>query len=66
MPQPIRYFLDHSGGTVDLALTEGRFITKTQGKGLLDKPRTIDIPISQLERFCLTPTIAAQNLVSYN
>ena len=64
MAQPINYFLDQSNGSVDLTLADGRFIARTQGKGLLDKPRTIDIALSELERFCVTPTIAAQNLVS--
>jgi hypothetical protein len=65
MKAPIKYFIDQSNGTVDLALTDERFITKTQGKGLIDKPRTIDIPLSDLKNFCLVPTIAPQNLVSY-
>jgi hypothetical protein len=65
MQEPITYFIDQSNGTVDLTLTDERFVAKTQGKGLLDKPRTIDIPISDLKHFCLVPTIAPQNLVSY-
>jgi len=65
MPEPINYFIDQSNGTVDLTLTDERLIAKTQGKGLIDKPRTTDIPLSDLEHFCLVPTIAAQNLVSY-
>jgi len=65
MQEPITYFIDQSNGTVDLTLTHERFIAKTQGKGLIDKPRTIDIPLSDLKHFCLVPTIAPQNLVSY-
>src|SRR5258706_11263370 len=65
MKEPIRYFIDQSNGTVDLALTDERFIARTQGKGLIDKPRTIDISLSDLKNFCLVPTIAPQNLVSY-
>jgi hypothetical protein len=65
MQEPITYFIDQSNGTVDLTLTDERFVAKTQGKGLLDKPRTIDIPISDLKHFCLVPTITPQNLVSY-
>ncbi len=64
MQEPINYFLDHSTGTVDLTLTGERLITKTQGKGLIDKPRTIDIPLSDVKNFCLVPTIAPQNLVT--
>src|ERR1700737_3042935 len=65
MEQPITYFIDQSNGTVDLTLTDERLIAKTQGKGLIDRPRTIDILLSDLEHFCLVPTIAPQNLVSY-
>ena len=65
MQEPITYFIDHSNGTVDLTLTDERFVAKTQGKGLIDKPRTVDIPLAYLKQFCLVPTIAPQNLVSY-
>lgn len=65
MQAPITYFIDQSNGTVDLTLTDERLIAKTQGKGLIDKLRTIDIPLSDLKHFCLVPTIAPQNLVSY-
>ncbi len=65
MPEPINYFIDQSNGTVDLTLTDERFIAKTQGKGLIDKPRIINISLSDLEHFCLVPTTAPQNLVSY-
>ena len=64
MAEPIAYFLDHSQSTVDLALTGERLIIKTQGKGLLDKPRVIDIALADLRGFYVTRTIAAQNLVS--
>ncbi len=65
MQEPIRYFLDHATATVDLTLTDGRLIARTQGKGALDKLRVIDIAFSDLKNFCLVPTIASQNLVSY-
>src|SRR5260370_6451445 len=66
MQAPINYFIDRSNGTVDLTLSGERLIAKTKGKGLIDKPRTTDIPLSDLEHFCLIPTIAPQNLVSYS
>lgn len=66
MQESINYFLDHSTATVDLTLTDERLISKTQGKGALDKPRIIDIPLSDLKNFCLIPTIASQNLASYS
>ena len=65
MSEPIKYFLDQANGSVDLTLTEAHLITKTKGKGLLDKLRIIDIPLSDLKQFCLVPTIASQNLVTY-
>ena len=64
MQEPITYFLDQSNGTVDLTLTGERFTAKTKGKGLIDKPRSIDIALSDLTNFCLVPTIGPQNLVS--
>jgi hypothetical protein len=64
MEEPTIYSLDHANGSVELTLTAQRFIAKTQGKGLLDKPRTIDIPFTDLEKFCLVPTINAQNVVA--
>jgi len=45
-PEPINYFIDQSNGTVDLTLTDERLIAKTKGKGLIDKPRTINISLS--------------------
>lgn len=64
MQLPITYSLDHSTGKVELTLADNRLLTNTQGKGLLDKPKSIDIPLSDLKQFCLVPTIAAQNLQS--
>ncbi|HEY0395441.1 MAG TPA: hypothetical protein VGD01_13165 [Candidatus Elarobacter sp.] len=61
--EPLTYSLDFATGTVELALTSGRFTVTTQGKGLIDKPRTIDIALSDLEKFCVIPTIRAQNIV---
>ncbi len=66
MKEPIKYFIDQSNGTVDLTLTDERFIAATKGKGLIDKPRVIDIPLSDLKNFCLAPTITAQNLASFS
>ena len=63
MQEPLAYSLDYANGTVDLSLTSERFIVRTQGKGLIDKLRTIDIPPSDLKNFCLVPTLAAQNIV---
>lgn len=64
MDEPTEYLLRHAHGTVDLALAGNRFIVNTQGNGLADKLRTIDIELRDLKNFCLTPTIGAQNLIS--
>ena len=63
MQEPIEYSLDYASGTIGLSLTPERLTVKTQGKGLLDKPRTIAIPPSDLEKFCLVPAIVAQTIV---
>ena len=64
MSEPIKYSLQHAHGMVDLTLLEDRLVVNTQGVGLADKLRTIDIPLSDLRNFCLVPTIGAQNLIS--
>jgi hypothetical protein len=63
MQEAVTYSADHANGTVELTLTAERFVVKTQGKGLVDKLKTIDIPFSDLDKFCVVPTIAAQNVV---
>src|SRR5436190_18089243 len=64
MAEPIEYFLKHAHGTVDLALVGDRLIVNTHGAGLADKLRTIDLALSDLKKFCLVPTIGAQNVIS--
>lgn len=65
MSEPITYSLDHSTSSVNLSLADERLICKTQGKGVLDKLKLIDIPLSDLKQFCLVPTISVQNLKTY-
>jgi hypothetical protein len=62
MSDATRYSLDFANGTVELTLTDDRFVVKTEGRGLLDKLRTIDIPVKDLKNFCLVPTIGIQNI----
>lgn len=64
MEEPATYSLRHAHGMVDLVLTGDRLIVNTQGVGLIDKLRTIDIPLSSLRNFCVAPTIGAQNIIS--
>lgn len=45
-------------------MADDRFIVNTQGAGLIDKLRTIDISLSDLKNSCLVPTIGWQNIVS--
>ena len=63
MSDTMCYSLDFSNGTVELTLTDDRFVVKTEGRGLLDKLRTIDVPVKDLKNFCLVPTIGIQNVV---
>ena len=49
---------------VDLVLTEDRLIVNTLGSGLLDRLRTINVSLSDLQHFCLLPTIGVQNIIS--
>ena len=62
MNYPINYFLDHTTASVELLLTSTNFISKTQGKGVLDRPIEIDIALKDLKSFCLVPTTKFQNL----
>src|SRR5690348_10958222 len=64
MQEPISYSLDHATSTVNLSLTADRLIINTAGKGLADRPRTLEIPLSDLQKFAVVPTIAAQNVVA--
>jgi hypothetical protein len=63
MQEPINYNLKHAHGTVDLVLAEDRLVVKTQGVGLLDRLRTIDVSLSEIRKFAVVPTIGAQNII---
>jgi hypothetical protein len=45
------YSVDHGLGTVELSLT---------GRGLLDRPKVLDVALSELERYAVVPVIVAQ------
>lgn len=62
MQPELNYSLDHTNSTLHMALTDGRLVVNTQGKGALDKLKSIDIPLSDLKQFCIVPTVGAQNL----
>jgi hypothetical protein len=62
MQPELTYSLDHTTSSLYMAMVGDRLVVDTQGKGALDKPKSIDIPLSGLKQFCLVPTIAAQNL----
>ena len=64
MSNQIEYCLKHAHGTVDLVLVDDHLIVNTQGVGLADRLRTIDVELSELKKFCLVPTIGAQNVIS--
>jgi len=65
MPETVAYFLEHVHGTVELTLTVDRLTATTRGVGLADRTRTVDVALSDLRKFALVPTIAAQNLVDH-
>jgi hypothetical protein len=62
--EPIEYYLKHAHGTVNLSIVDDHLIVNTQGVGIADRLRTIELPLSDLKKFCLVPTIGAQNLIS--
>ena len=65
MRSELDYSLDHTTSSLHMAVIDSRLVVNTQGKGALDKPKTIDIPLSRLKHFCLVPTINAQNLHNF-
>lgn len=64
MQEPVTYSLDRATGSASLSLTPTRLTVQSQGKGLLDKPRIVDISLSDVHKFCVAPTVAAQHVVS--
>ncbi len=63
MDDPIEYSLEHQRGSVRLALSDGRLSVRTAGNGLLDRPRTVEVALSDLEAFAVVPTVGASHLV---
>ena len=61
--EPITYAADHANGTVEVTLADRRLVAKTQGRGALDRLRIIDIALTELDKFCVVPTVAIQNVV---
>jgi len=62
---PLVYRLAHATGTVELELTSSRFVVRTKGNGLADRLRTIDVPVSAVRLFAVTPAFGAQTRVAY-
>ena len=58
------YNLDHATSRVELKLMPGRLVVNTQGKGALDRLRTIDIALSDLKHFAVVPAIQIQHLAA--
>ncbi|HEX7756209.1 MAG TPA: hypothetical protein VF421_12735 [Niabella sp.] len=65
MKEPITYFLDHTMATVRLMITDRQLIVETRGKGVMDKPRIINILCSQVQNFCLVPVTKIQKLQGF-
>jgi hypothetical protein len=63
MDDSLTYILDHSISRVEINLLPGRLVVNTQGKGALDRLRTIDITLSALEHFTVVPTVLIQNVI---
>lgn len=64
MQEPVTYHLEHSTSAVDLSLTADRLLVKTEGKGLADTVRIVEVPLSALRQFVVAPTVGAQNLAA--
>jgi hypothetical protein len=60
MQEITSYHVDHGLGTVELSLTAERLIIRTEGRGLLDRPKVVDVALSELDRYAVVPVIAAQ------
>jgi hypothetical protein len=51
----LSYRLTHQTGTVEIVLDAGRLVVRTQGTGLADALRTLDVALADLRRFALVP-----------
>ncbi len=63
MDTPLRYSLEHANGTVNLTLASDRLVVHSQGYGLIDRPRTLELELKDLRQFYVTGVIAAQTAV---
>lgn len=64
MQQSLHYFLSHTTETVSLTINGERFTAETRGKGVLDKPRVINLLLTDLKHFYLVPVTRSQQLQS--
>ncbi len=63
MDQPLTYRLEHANGTVDLALDGRRLIIRSHGNGLLDRPRSLELDLSEIRHFYVAGAIGAATVV---
>ena len=62
MPEPIVYSRDHDRWATEIRLTDDRLEVTLAGKGLIDKPRTLAIPVADLKNYALVPTVQIQHV----
>ncbi|MEQ8766809.1 MAG: hypothetical protein RL885_23045 [Planctomycetota bacterium] len=59
-----RYRLEHHRGTVDITLSNALLVVRSQGNALLDKPKAVEVPLTDIRHFCVVPVIRAQQIIS--
>lgn len=63
MEDPLTYRLEHANGTVDLALDGRKLSIRSSGNGLLDRPRSLELELSEVRQFYVAGAIGAQTVV---
>jgi hypothetical protein len=62
MAEPILYSRDHAQRSVVLRLADDLLELTTTGKGLIDRPRILTVPVADLKNFALVPTVNIQHV----
>lgn len=58
----MEYYLQTTWATLALELRDDRLVVSIRGKGLIDRPKTTEVPLADLKQFCVVPTIGVQNI----
>lgn len=66
MSTDVTYQHDYGAGTVELTLSPGRLVTRTHGRGLLDRPKLLDLALTDLVGYAVLPGLAANQSAGHD